>query len=56
MVGLGMLVGELDLDAIETINNTPFLSRGNRRAGRYNSSAARRLPELANSDGISQRR
>jgi len=51
MVGLGLLVSELDLDALETINNTPFLGLANRRAQRYNSAAARCLPALANSDG-----
>src|SRR5437773_851022 len=34
MVGLGTLVARLDLDAIETINATPFLGLANRRASR----------------------
>ncbi|HZS88718.1 MAG TPA: PHP-associated domain-containing protein [Chloroflexota bacterium] len=49
MVGLGELAGSLDLDAIETINSTPFLQAANRRASAFN--ATRRLPELGCSDG-----
>jgi predicted metal-dependent phosphoesterase TrpH len=49
MVGLGHLASKLDLDAIETINSTPFLQAANRRASEFN--ATRRLPELGCSDG-----
>ncbi len=49
MIGLGDLVRELNLDAIETINATPFLRGANRRAVAYN--RTRRLPALGNSDG-----
>jgi predicted metal-dependent phosphoesterase TrpH len=50
MVGLGSLVARLDLDAIETINATPFLGAANRRAARFNA-ATTGLPVLGNSDG-----
>ncbi len=50
MVGLGETVRELDLDAIETINATPFLAAANRRARAYNGETTR-LPELGASDG-----
>jgi len=49
MVGLGDTIRDLALDAIETINATPFLSRPNRRAAAYN--RTRHLPALGNSDG-----
>jgi len=49
MLGLGTVVAELALDAIETSNATPFLAGANRKAARYNQ--MRRLPALGNSDG-----
>jgi predicted metal-dependent phosphoesterase TrpH len=49
MVGLGGAIRDLALDAIETVNATPFLGRANRRAAAYN--VTRRLPALGNSDG-----
>ncbi len=50
MVGLGTLVHDLDLDALETINATPCLGRANRRAQHYNHVVGH-LSALANSDG-----
>ncbi len=50
MVGLGTLVAGLALDAVETINATPFLDGANRRAQQFNAEACR-LPVLATSDG-----
>lgn len=50
MVGLGPLLGDLELDAIETFNATPFLRRANERAVRHNITTAR-LAALGNSDG-----
>jgi predicted metal-dependent phosphoesterase TrpH len=50
MVGLGALAADLDLDALETINATPFLGLANRRAQHYNRTVMR-LPALGNSDG-----
>lgn len=50
MVGLGTLIAQLDLDAVETINATPFLTLANRRAQRYNTRVCHQ-PTLANSDG-----
>jgi predicted metal-dependent phosphoesterase TrpH len=50
MVGLGACVAGLALDALETINATPFLEPANRRAQHYNT-GSRRLPALGNSDG-----
>lgn len=49
MLGLGALVCDLDLDAIETINATPFLGQANRRAARFNT-ALTRLPAVGASD------
>ncbi len=40
MVGLGTLVAGLALDAVETINATPFLDGANRRAQQFNAEAA----------------
>ncbi|HMA37660.1 MAG TPA: PHP-associated domain-containing protein [Chloroflexia bacterium] len=50
MEGLGRLIDDLDLDAVETINATPTLGAANRRAARYQA-ARRRLAPLGNSDG-----
>jgi len=50
MVGLGETVRELALDAVETLNATPFLAAANRRARAFNRETTR-LPELGNSDG-----
>jgi predicted metal-dependent phosphoesterase TrpH len=50
MVGLGETVRELALDAIETLNATPFLAAANRRARAFNMETTR-LPELGASDG-----
>ncbi len=50
MVGLGAMIRDLRLDAVETINATPFLSSANRRAAHFNA-ATTRLPALGNSDG-----
>jgi len=50
MVGLGVIVRDLELDAIEVINATPFLSAANRRAMNYNATTGQ-LPALGNSDG-----
>ncbi len=49
MLGLGTLVRDLELDAIEMVNATPFLGVANRRAARFNR-ATTRLPEVGNSD------
>jgi len=49
MVGLGDTIRDLALDAIETINATPFLGGVNRRAAAYN--RTRQLAALGNSDG-----
>lgn len=49
MEGLGRLVDDLDLDALETLNGTPTLGAANRRAARYNATF-RHLPALGNSD------
>lgn len=48
MVGLGALTERLEIDAIETINATPFLGPANRRASAFNESL--RKPALASSD------
>lgn len=50
MVGLGEVVRELDLDAIETINGAPFLGHANRQAAAYNAGITR-LPTVGGSDG-----
>lgn len=50
MVGLGTLMCELPLDAVETVNATPFLNRANRRAIAFNATKTH-LPALGNSDG-----
>lgn len=49
MVGLGHLLEHLALDAVETINATPFLGRANRHAATWNARA--RASALGNSDG-----
>ncbi len=50
MMGLGPMIADLDLDAVETINATPFLANANRRATIFNA-MGRQLPILGNSDG-----
>jgi len=50
MVGLGEIVRDLALDAVETLNATPFLAAANRRARAFNVETTR-LPELGASDG-----
>jgi predicted metal-dependent phosphoesterase TrpH len=50
MIGLGPAIRALTLDAIETINATPFLAIANRHAQAYNKTTTG-LPALGNSDG-----
>lgn len=48
MAGVGGLLRELPVDAVEAINGAPFLGRANRRARRF--AARHRLPALGCSD------
>ena len=48
MVGIGRLLRELPVDAVEVVNGTPFLGLANRRARRF--AARHRLTALGSSD------